>query len=254
VDRRHRWEHRQHTLDFDPRHALSDWIADLLEAEWGDDEGPVCLNADLPLEALSGARFFLNCREMLKAIGEADGVKTTDAGNLTRKFVADMLERCQWDPAEIATIRRVCKVVNEHDITEIHAMRILLQEARLIRKCRMRFLLTRQGRELSADHLAGPLYRMLFISLFQRISLAYFDGAPELPLVQDGAAVSLYAMAMTGRTWQSSQELADLLLAQPVLKALNGASYPGQAAHVVYLRLLRYWLGFGLIEERTVPG
>ena len=29
---------------------------------------------------------------------------------------------------------------------------------------------------------------------------------------------------------------------------------PGEAKHVVYVRLLRYWVGFGLLEERAVPG
>ncbi len=57
-----------------------------------DTQGPLRLNTSLSLADLRHARFFNNGRTFLTAVAENGSVKATFAGNLNRKFVAEMLE------------------------------------------------------------------------------------------------------------------------------------------------------------------
>jgi len=241
-----------HFTAVDPREELLRWLNKLLSCDWADQEGPLRLATDLMLADIQGSTFFNNSRELLRALLEADGVKATSAGNLPRRFVTGMLERGRWSPDYLARLRSVNKVINEADVLELHVARLVCMLARLVRKYRGSFQATRAGRDMLREDRAGALYRTLFITFFQRLNLAYLDRLPDVPLVQQAAAVSLFAFVGEGSRWRTAGELAETLPLPHVREMLDRTVHSGHESSLTASRLLRPLVWFGLAEQRDV--
>jgi hypothetical protein len=233
-------------------HEIVLWLNDLLQCQWGDPDGVLRLSEDLALADIEGVPFFYTSRLLLTAIHEMGGARLTTAGNLQRALVREMLERGHWHDDWVKDLLSTNKVINEEDVFELHVAKIVCRLAGLLRKYRGSMQVTRRGRELLPGPDAGRLYRALFITFFTRFSLAYLDGYPPLPLVQDAAAVSLFAMSSAGVEWRTEDELAAVMLLPPVHDMLAGTMHRGRASWLVSARLLRPLMWFGLVEEREV--
>jgi len=231
--------------------AVRRLIRDLVNCDWNDPQGPLRLADDLTLADLADAPFLLCCREMLHAIDERREVKTTDAGNLPRAFVREMLGRVPWLADQIDF--RYHKVINELDAYDLRTARDVCSIARLMRRYRGAFRVTRAARELLAEDKVGSLYRLLFTTFFTEFNLAMLDRMPEMPFLQNGIAVTLFCLGAQGDEWQTVQELTDLMLPPAVQKAILAGAPAGEPRRVAKTRILRPLRKFGLLEERPSP-
>ena len=69
-------------------------IVRLLEdADWDQPDGAIYVREDLTLAEAEQSRLFRNARTILTALEESGGTKATQAGNLNRQFVQQMMEQ-----------------------------------------------------------------------------------------------------------------------------------------------------------------
>lgn len=224
----------------------------LLDGDW-ETQGPLTLNASLQPADLRSARFVTNARGFLSAMGDAGTVKATSAGNLNRKFVAEMLERLDLEFRWLEVLQNYRRVINEQDVFPLHALRVVLDLAGLIKRRSGKFSLTRKGSSLLKEEVSGALYAHLFRTFFRRFNLAYLDGCPPNPALQSTFPVTLYRIGREGGRWALPRELADRSLHPAAFGQAftwNGEDY----AHSQFkLRIVRPLEGFGLLERRDIP-
>jgi hypothetical protein len=164
----------------------------LLMGDWFTS-GALRVNLGIAASEVCNADLLVNARTFLTAVQDAGGVRATAAGNLPRKFVAEMLERLRLPGGHLRDIREYNKVINEHKVFVVHSLRVVLEVAKLIRRTRGRFVLRPAGRELLPEAKAATLYLRLFRTVFREFSLAYLDSfGPEAPSLQHTVAFSLY--------------------------------------------------------------
>jgi hypothetical protein len=228
--------------------------AERLYREGLEDGAPLVVSDDLDDADLAGARFVQNARVVLDALRSAGGTSATKAGNLNRAFVAEMLEQMQWGQGDLEFIRRGNKVINEQDAWDLHLVRVVLEVAKLIRRRKGRFTLTRAGRSMAEPEAIGPLAAHLFRVFFGRFNLAYLDRAPEEPDFQPLVPITLWRVGVEAREWQGMRSLADRVLPPELRKEPAGPLKPDMGALVLRTRLVDPLVGFGLMEERTANG
>lgn len=227
-------------------------VGALIASDWDDPEGVVRVNEGLPLSDLQSAPMLVNARVFLQAALDADGIKTTQAGNLNRRFVDNMLDAMEWEPGFAEAVRNVRKAPNEQHVRPLHILRLLLQGARLLRKAKGTFSVTNRGRRLLAESEAGKLYAALFKTMFRKLNLAYVDWLPDDPEMQITVAFSLFMIDRHADEWIDKDELA-----RKVLLPESSAD-----ARISLLRQFRLWAVrsrlleplwlFGLLELRQV--
>ena len=221
----------------------------LLNTQWNTPGGAVRLARDLDIEELRDAPMLINARVLLRALDELDNAKATTAGNLNRKFVEYMLESMRWPEGYVEALRSYSKVVNEVDVTTLYVLRNVLGAARLIRRTKGVFKLTRAGKNFTADTEAGHLYAFLFHMYFKVFNLGYLDRFYECPGVQHAIAYSFYVIHRVATDWQNTEGLAEKLFLPSVLNEIPPDPYgTGYADLVARLRILEPLRQFGLIE------
>lgn len=136
---------------------------------------------------------------LAEAIGE-QGIRLTPKGNLPRKVVAAAVAAI--DATGLDHEWRVGSVRNEEDLAELHAIRLVAELGRFTRKQKGRLRLTRTTRQLLAKDDWATLYPALLYSYCREFNWAYRDGLPDLPIVQDGFAFSLYLFHRFGNEWR----------------------------------------------------
>lgn len=157
-------------LDFASFGALSDH--DPVE------RGAISFDLALPVDGFSGATVLRDARTLLTRAAASDGLALTTTGNLTRKIVAEMISAMRWPGFDVQDALRFCKVVNEPDVVPLHFLRLVVREARLLRKSKKALVLTERGRLLSQTDKAATLHAELLCATFNRLNLAYFDRLP----------------------------------------------------------------------------
>jgi hypothetical protein len=162
---------------------------------WWDEPFPIRLKPNLSFEQVGQTRFLRHVRAFLQAVEDSDGAPTTAQGNLKRVFVAHMLDRMDLEPDYLERMRQVCKVINESDIWPLHIARVVCQVAKLVRKYKKRFVLTRKGRELLPQDQAGALYRCLFHTMFREFNLDYISHHADVPVIQATLPFALYRIS-----------------------------------------------------------
>ena len=225
----------------------------LVSCDWDADSPGLCLNPNLPLADLKDAPFPLNARIFLQAMADAGpgGVRATARGNLNRKFVSAMFDTMHWPPEYAEGVRYVCKVINEADIRDLGLIRFLAETARLIRKSKGTFHITKKGRAMLGDEAAGTLYARLFRAFFQEYDLSTEWFGPECPLLQDTIAYSLFMMSRHAAEWQPQREIIEVVVLGGVTEEYlrhGGSPEFEEFCRVVHQRFFRPLAGFGLVE------
>lgn len=226
----------------------------LLWAKWGEPWSVVRLDPTLELEALGEARTLVSARRFLRDLQEGGGARATEAGNLNRKFVAEMIERLAWRPGFREDLYRWNKVINEGDAPPLHVLRVLLQEAGLLALRKRTFRVTRKAERLLSDDRAGELFALLFHTHFRVLDLAYLDRSAPAPGFQHCVAVALYRFGALEPAWRTREELVDELLLPSVLDQIPQRGGWDPAALILQTRLLNPLEGLGLADLRESPG
>ena len=126
--------------------GISPAQAQALIEEGLDGDGLLRIAEDLSPDELETSDFLHNARLFLGRLEETRGVKATTAGNLTRAFVAEMLEAMRLPAGYLNDIHRMNKVVNEEDAWVLHVLRVNLEIAGLVKRRKGTFSITRKGR------------------------------------------------------------------------------------------------------------
>ena len=119
--------------------ALEPALVDSLLGEPEAENGVLRLSVDLKDEELAGSAFVSNALTMLRAAAEADGLKVTPGGNLTRANVSAMRAAMDWPGSKVEEDRRAGKVLSEHHVEELRLVRALVEEAGLAEQAGGRF-------------------------------------------------------------------------------------------------------------------
>ena len=222
----------------------------LLGHGWWDEPFSIRLNDSLTAAQLCDARFFTNARVLLEALSDSGGAPTTAKGNLTRAFVAGLLDRLAWAPGYLESIRGVNRVINETDVWPLHQVRIVCKEGGLFRRYKKRFVLTRKGEGLLPVACAGKLYRCLFDTFFRKYNLAYMGYLPECPDVQETFPYTLYEISQLPKHKKIRMaRLPSQLFLPHVHKQLERSIEVLDVPHVMLChRVLRPLEEFGLIK------
>ncbi|HPQ69144.1 MAG TPA: hypothetical protein PKW95_08435 [bacterium] len=230
---------------------------DLCNRGWWDDDAQIRLNVALSDEDLKDAVFLHNARMLLNAVEEDGGAPLTAKGNLTRAFVAKLMDRLIWDGKELELIRMCNTVINEQNAMSLHILRLVCQEAKLVKKVNKKLVATKLGRRLSSPENGGEFYAALFDGFFNKLNLAYLDSLPD-----DGDAVqglfpySLYRLSLLNPAWDYvAVDLTDAMLPPPLVDHLGSYDEWTTADDYIQCRVLRPLVHFGLLDlrgERTI--
>ena len=198
--------------------SFDDFLCDLLVANWTSPGGPWRLSTDLSLADLGTAAFFLNARLFLTAIVEENGASATATGNLNRAFVGRMCDRLELPSLSRQSIRRCCKVLNEHDLWALHSVRLVSQCARLVARRKKRFQVTKAGRALLPDGSRGVLHnatdRITVESRYDYHHLQNF-GKTECPIGGTGSTSPRLEISDSARSF-GEQDEGDRQIGHPV--------------------------------------
>jgi hypothetical protein len=220
-------------------------VMSLVQIDWEAPDCPLKLNDTLTLADLKSSPLLKHTRLFLTHLDTDKGVKLTAKGNLNRKFVSQMLDKFPWPDYDVATTRRMHKVINEEDFMPLHFIRVICEVAKLTRKYKDHLHLSHLGRSLLEEDTAGSLMSELFISNFQRFDLSYMDGFQEEDDFISEMGLILYGISKLTDDYTPSVELANLPL-DPVKYGEDHLS----SGWIFECRVLRYLYWFGLMEKR----
>lgn len=236
-----------------PKQALA-----LFRDGWWGPEPLIRLNTDLGLADFAASRFLKNVRIFLRLLQETGGASLTVKGNLTRKFVAQILERMEMESEYKEEIYRYNKIINEMDVWPLHILRLVCTLAKLVRKYKKRLVATKLGLSLLAEERAGQLCAKLFDAHFTEFSLAYLDGLPdEYGTVQDFFPYSLFRLSLLDADKEYAiSDLPAVLLPPSLVEDLDSFNEHVKAEHYIQHRFLRPLEKFGLLTIRRTkePG
>lgn len=217
---------------------------------WWADPFPIRLEPNLSFEQVGQTQFFHNVRAFLQAVEAFEGAPTTAKGNLTRAFVAHMLDLLALRPGYLEMIRQVCKVINESDVWPLHIVRAVCQVGGLVRKRHKRFVVTRKARGMLQEDRAGALYHHLFDTMFREFNLAYLTRVDEVPGIQETVPYELYRIAQLPLGQDHDADSLVPTVFGPVVRQ-EIATYSSQEDTPQWLLknfLLRPLESFGLVE------
>ena len=217
---------------------------------WWADPFPIRLETNLSFEQVGQTQFFHNVRAFLQAVDDFQGAPTTAKGNLSRAFVAHMLDLLALRPGRLEMIRQVCKVINESDVWPLHIVRAVCQVGGLVRKRKGRFVVTRKARGLLEEDRAGALYHHLFDTMLRQFNLAYLTRVDEVPGIQETVPYELYRIAQLPLGQDHEIEGLVPIVFMPVVRQ-EIATYSSQEDTPQWLLknfLLRPLESFGLVE------
>jgi len=234
--------------------VLAQAIDRLVYADWEKDDGPIRLSRQLPPAAIEHLPILVTARLLLEHLRDAGKVKATaNGGNLPRKTISALRDFIPLTNQDRAILDLYRKAANEEHVWLLHAVRITCEAARLIKKQKGSFSITKTGRDLLTPDRIGELYRALFIAYFRKISLAYHDRLlPDLPHIQDSLTVILWRLGIVAQDWITLEDLTHQTLLPFVLNDVidfeSSISY-GKPGQTLDLRLWRHLCQFGLLES-----
>ena len=119
-----------------------------------DGGGPCRLNETLRPDEIAITSVVPNARILMAELDRGD-IKLTVKGNLNRKLVELLVDRCHWSGIDIAEIRAVNRVVNEFDYMPAMYLHAVLKLAGVARTERGFLKLTKKGRALLPEDAGG---------------------------------------------------------------------------------------------------
>jgi hypothetical protein len=210
-----------------------------------DRPSPIRLAADFTAAEIAASPAASHMLKLLRMADDADGLRLTASGNLTRAVVADFAAMLDWPGFDLALVSRFCRVVNEADVTPLHFLRIIAMRCGFLRKIRGRLVLANAGQQMLAPGAAAALQAIAFHAAFWRTNLGHFDRAPLPEWPQSHIGVVLWSLAAAAHSWQSNDRLVRLC-AIPDDSVIDAPErFPSFALDI---RVLRTLLWFGLME------
>ena len=147
---------------------------------------------------------------LTNAIGD-HGLKPTVKGNLLRNFCREAA-RAYWGEQRYQENTRYGGINQEEDFADLHITRLVAELARLIRKYKGRFILSRECRRLLADDGWAVIYPRLFRVYVEGFNWAFRDSYPELRFIQSAFLFTLYLLTRHGDTWKPQVFYEDAFL------------------------------------------
>jgi hypothetical protein len=233
-----------------------DQVARLIYTPWESEQFPMQMNSDISFKSCKQSKLFRNCRKMMIAINNCDGVKITSGGNFTRAFVAQMTELLEINQENLAFTRKYKKTINEDDVWDIHLTRVISLSAKLIRSYKGKFRIPKKYEKLLDERHAGKLYKQLFVGLFTKFNLAYMDGRAPCYAIQKTLPYILYRLSkLTGEKWRTIETLPSLILLPAVFAEVKhecSGTYSQSASEILIYRALDPLVKLGLLEGTYV--
>ena len=190
-----------------------------------------------------------NALMFLSRVGS--GTRLTTTGNLTRAFVAEMLEAFVWhEPDRTEAFARRPRIVDEPEFPPLHAARIFRDRANLVHVEGRRLRLTKKAQTLVAKQDVDKLNRLLFEAAFWNTNLAYFDGLPLSPWPQGQIGTILWCLSVAANDWQKPDDLVRLSAA-PVNGIVEAER--DESGAIFEARILRILAWFDLLEVEATP-
>jgi len=227
--------------------------ARLLHISWESPESPLRLATDLPLSELEASPLLCRSRILLKAILERGGIQPTQAGNLPRAFVYEMM--VAMGSPRPGSDRNVpgTRTYNEQS-TNLFNLRTFLEFAGCIRRYRKKFIVARSIRPLLNPERAGELLRHLFISHFQKMDISCLDYCSHAPSFQFGLAHALWKFRDLSEEWLPSEAFIDRLILPTIRESLlREVLDEDELKKIIIYRLMEPLEEFGLAECRALP-
>ncbi len=146
---------------------------------------------------------------LAQALGDKGG-RATAMGFLPRTLCRDLLREYLDTFPDPDSVLQVVSVRSETDFLPLHMVRVIAELARLVRRYKGRWVLTRRGREVHGQ--PGRALCLLLRTCLEQFNWAYADHCDAMPLIQGAAAFSLYLLARHGQEWRSEAFYADAFL------------------------------------------
>ena len=208
-------------------------------------EGPIRLTANLKPAELQRSAVARNVIMLLQAAAVGPGLKLTATGNLTRAFVAEMIDAFAWPGFDRAHEFRLHKVVNEPDFLPLFFLRHLAEAAKLLRKHKGHLRTTQAGRRLLMEKNIGAVQALLFHLTFWHLELSYLGGGLHGTWPIYDVGVVLWCLSVAADQWQTREHLTRLSTV-PIIGVLEATWDSGSMA--MEARILRPLRWFGLLE------
>lgn len=137
----------------------------------------------------------------------------------------------------------------------MHVTRLTAELAGLVRKCGKRFVLTDKYRSLLADGGMKSIYPSLFITYIKKFNWGYWDGYPEIRIIQHSFLFTLYLLHRYGGESRDNTFYEDRFIKAlpPVLKEVkpvHGTTDETVRRCYTIRALLRFAGFMGLAEAR----
>lgn len=169
-----------------------------------------------------------------------DGLDLTASGWLSRADVAALFDEMDWNIYERALIRSVNKVLDETNVTPIHAARRVAQNAGLLRRRGNLLYATKKAQQMGNSE----LFAAVFESMFWRTDLSELDGVAIRGWPQDHVGVTLWSISISADGWIEPEALMKLVTLRPLLERSKSSHLLG----AFVLRILRPLVWLGMIE------
>lgn len=245
--------YKHNAAPLDAYHGLSiEMACRLVGNGWNKPGAVLQLRDDMPLEELADSRYYHNAMALMRALDEEGGARATARKNLNRSMVERMTR--EMHSRRIAESLTACnpKTCNETDIWPIHFVRVLLEEAKLIRLYKGKFQLTKLGRQFLDPARAGALQAHLFTTFARSVNMAYLDRAPEYLGVQETYPFILYAVRQSAGEEIAMELLAQRIYLPAVEEEFEEHEHFSDQYFVTSLRIAEPLADFGLLSIRTV--
>lgn len=228
----------------------------LLYSRWGEPGSMVQFERNLNLELLNTSSIFRRARLLLLAIAEAGGVKATVGKNLNRKFVESFVSHA-FDREDHAWFWQLSKKLDEMDVWALHVIRVVCEQAKLLRLYKGTFRVPENKRSILSDGAAADLFRLLFVTFCRKFNISYFHPrGPERSFFQRGLGYTIYRIGVLAPDWFPVDGLASRVMLPAEYSRFISAirDNPYQDAEDVFsCDVLRPLIEWGLIEAQRAP-
>lgn len=222
-----------------------------------EDNDDYRLFVDLPAD-LSHVPFVRVFLWLAEELGEG-GVKATATGNLPRKLCNAVMARWADSDAARELWPDDLSVRTEPDFMELHAVRVVAEQAGLLRKYKGKFVLTKKAGELLRAPGHGGLYRALFEAYVGEFNWCYRTRAADAEMPQRGWLFWLYLLSRHGDTERDSSVYSNWFAdAFPTVLDDFGSTLrsPRESFELMFrLMAIGHFAGeFGLVAQRLEVG
>lgn len=220
------------------------------------DNSPVQLRSDLDNATLDRIPFFRIVEELLKVIRRDGFIKLTPLGALPKKIMVELYSY-KYIPEEFIE-KGISKLLRQQDSVSIETARFVAEVARLAKKLKGKFLLTKKGTTLLKPESRLQLFETVLQTFTQGFNWGYNDGYPAQPIGQLGWAFSVFMLDRFGDQLRRGEFYGDKYLrAFPHFITFFDDDYGTPADNCKSCYSLRVfdrffdWFGFVTVEKRA---